>query len=135
MGSITPPPPVIGERCTRCESLLWPIGKTPRFAKLTFLEVVTCPGAPHAAPDGSYYLEQAPGFPCVWEYGDSAHDIELAYGPGISHVVCWDAVLWTQEYFRDEPAVECVVDFVNDHVDCDQAQVEGINGTCTVELP
>ena len=43
MGTPIPVPPVIGDDCSLCDSILWPHGAPPQFITVWFAGIINCP--------------------------------------------------------------------------------------------
>lgn len=54
--------------CHRCDTILWPPDKSPRFVKATFGGIVDCGYGPPPAKNGTFVLERDPEWACFWEY-------------------------------------------------------------------
>lgn len=132
MGTATPPPPVIGANCAHCDGILWPAGKTPLFIKVTFADLIKCPGAITEPPNAEFILKQLPGFPCSFELIETIRWGGVIIGPG-GTIKCWSKQNgdWWFDFWADWK--NCDVDYENTFLGCGWHE-SSHHGTCHIDF-
>lgn len=119
MGEDTPDGGPIGDPCGLCNDILWLPGKTPRFLKSIFFEIVECfPWFP-PVPNGEFIVEQDGALPCYWKYEDADYFISYRLTATYSHLAASTVQAlkaWT--YFYDRIEDTCKNGFTNANADC-----------------
>ena len=126
----TTEPPVFGDNCVGCDDVLWNPGETPMFVKLEVRDLVGCPGAPAAAPNGDWILSQDAIDPCKWEYLDSLYWFVMNIAAIASNLRISEPPVANWGYFLDNTG-GCPSVFANELVACG-GFTASINGTVTV---
>lgn len=118
MGTPIPIPPPSGENCSLCDTTLWIAGQTPKFVEAKVWDTEACPGAPAAAPNGLYILEQDPNNWCSWWLYTSDYFLNwFVTGILTDFKICEPTAPYT-EYFYERILLLCQTSFTNSHTSC-----------------
>lgn len=135
MGTPIPIPPVIGDDCSLCDSILWPPGATPQFITVFFADIIACPSAPADPPAGNYMLSQDSSTSGMWRYLDVDYEILYFIEPWESDLRCYVTGEPDQLYFMHNTGQNCRTNFTNQFANCWALPNHGIFGTGRILLP
>lgn len=134
MGTPIPPPPPIGDGCIHCESVLWPVGSTPKFVQVVFANIIACVRANFPAPNLSFVMQQDDSLPCEWIYEDDMYKVYWRLYAPSSHLTINEVVSPYYYCFAHTNPFPCQVDYTNELVSCDPPMNAGRLGEAQIVL-